>query len=297
MNKYPRISVITPSYNQGQYLEQTIMSVLGQFYPNLEYIIIDGGSSDNSVEILKKYQDRLAFWVSEKDNGQAHAINKGFDRATGDILCWLNSDDMFMPNILNYVAENLNIHNLEIFTGNCIHYSESDENGVSTDGCQTVQYFNKMDLLNADFITQPSTFWTRKTWSRVGPLNEQFHFVFDWEWFIRAKKNDVLFKPVNRTLSLYRIHDAHKTGVGGEKRHEEIMKLYQENGKFENAQIYKQLLSDKKRLNTIYVTFLRYLSAVFRLKITDIQLLIFLFPFKYWKIDRQLLTNLFYVVG
>ena len=98
MNKtYPKISVITPSYNQGIYIEETIQSVLNQNYPNLEYIIIDGGSNDSTVEVIKKYESKIDFWVSEKDKGQADAINRGFAKATGDILCWLNSDDYFFP--------------------------------------------------------------------------------------------------------------------------------------------------------------------------------------------------------
>jgi glycosyltransferase involved in cell wall biosynthesis len=102
---WPKISIVTPSYNQGKYIEETIRSVIMQGYPNLEYIVIDGGSTDNTVEIIKKYQNNISYWVSEKDKGQTHAINKGFEKATGDIVAYLNSDDVYMPYSFSVVAD------------------------------------------------------------------------------------------------------------------------------------------------------------------------------------------------
>src|SRR5262249_46923914 len=120
MDNYPRITIITPSFNQAQFFEQTIASVLDQNYPNLEYIIIDGGSQDHSVEIIRKYDHRLAYWVSEKDRGQTHAINKGLERATGDIIAYLNSDDFYLAGTLHRVAEYFQQHpDVDLLHGRC----------------------------------------------------------------------------------------------------------------------------------------------------------------------------------
>ena len=215
----PKISVITPSYNQGIYIEETIQSVLNQNYPNLEYIIIDGGSNDSTVEVIKKYESKIDFWVCEKDKGQADAINRGFAKATGDILCWLNSDDYFFPETLKYVASQLNIKKKEILFGEVDHIFEPDK---AVKHSNVKNKFDNYNLELYDFIIQPGSFWTKKVWESTGVVDEKLHFVFDWEWFLRAKKNNTEFKYSNKVMSMYRVHDAHKTSNGGEKRQKEI---------------------------------------------------------------------------
>lgn len=223
----PKISIVTPSYNQGQYLEDTILSVLGQKYPNLEYLIYDAASTDNSVEIIKKYENELAYWVSEKDNGQADAINKGFAKSSGEILMWLNSDDVLMPNVLRFIAEQYIDKGDGIYFGNCIHFKENPEGSLYARGSNVGGSYNTVPLELADTIIQPSSFWSKKVWLRNGNLADDFHFGFDWEWFLRAKSNNIPFYSINKPISLYRIHVAHKTGIGGKKRQEELLKIYE----------------------------------------------------------------------
>lgn len=222
---HPRITIITPSYNQGQFIEETIQSVLCQQYPNLEYMIIDGGSDDNTVEIIKKYEKHITYWCSEKDSGQAHAINKGFARATGAILMWLNSDDMLMPNVLQLIAKKYSENPNALYFGNCLHFRHQGNALVSNGSDVTTSYKNNQ-LSEVDFIIQPSSFWSKEIWENVGLLSEELHFGFDWEWFLRVEQKYPLI-PISECISLYRIHDAHKSGIGGYKRQEELFKIYE----------------------------------------------------------------------
>lgn len=225
MKNIPKISIITPSYNQGIFIEETILSVIGQNYPNLEYIIIDGGSTDDTVEIIKKYEKHLHYWISEKDGGQSNAINKGFEIASGDILAWLNSDDIYLPGTLSHIAGLVDIGEPGIYFGNCIHFRETD-NGVISSGSNLVGAHKYNNLNYTDYIIQPSTFWTKQAWGKAGKLREDLHFGFDWEWFLRAKQLAIPFYPLSKCLSMYRFHDAHKTGTGGNRRQQELCTIY-----------------------------------------------------------------------
>ncbi|MEI9947348.1 MAG: glycosyltransferase family 2 protein [Chitinophagaceae bacterium] len=219
----PKISVITPSFNQGRFIEQTILSVIAQKYPNTEYIIMDGGSTDNTVDVIKKYEEHITYWQSQKDNGQAAAINDGFKKATGEILCWLNSDDMYMEDVFDRVAQKFKEkENPSIVFGNCHHFTEG---GGKTRGSDVVKSFGKYKLSLCDYVIQPSSFWNRQTWDTVGQLDESLTYTFDWDWFIRAQAKGTEFVPVEDYLSQYRIHDAHKSGSGDKKRTEELKSI------------------------------------------------------------------------
>ena len=185
MNSYPKVTIVTPNYNLGEYLEQTILSILNQNYPNLEYIIIDGGSTDNSVEIIKKYEDKLAFWVSESDNGMYDAIQKGFDKSTGEIMGWLNSDDMLHPNSLFYIADIFcTFPNVEWIQGRPSFFDK--DGGLFNVG--DIKRWSKYHFLTGNFqwIQQESTFWKRDLWIKTGgSLNTKLQLAGDFDLWLR----------------------------------------------------------------------------------------------------------------
>lgn len=217
----PLISIVVPSFNQGRYIEQTLCSILGQQYPRLEVIVIDGGSTDETLEVVRRYESRLAHFVSEKDNGQASAINKGFRLAKGDILGWLNSDDLYMPCALAKVAQALHpVPARKLVYGGCLNFFEGERRASA----YLPPAYDAKKLRYRLFINQPSSFWTRNLWEAAGELDESLHYVLDWEWFIRASEVGE-FATLSEHLALYRFHAAHKTGVGGEQRATEITAL------------------------------------------------------------------------
>jgi glycosyltransferase involved in cell wall biosynthesis len=218
----PRVSVVTPSFNQAKYLRATLESVLGQNYPNLEYFVLDGGSQDGSREIIVANQHRLAHWRSCPDRGQAAAINEGFSRATGDIFGWLNSDDLYCPGTLGAVAQLLGSEIKEpvVCYGGCeLFWDKTNRREI-----RSAIPFDRVKLQIVDFLDQPSVFWTSPAWEKVGPLDEDLRYGFDWDWFLRASRA-CRFIQIDKLLSRYRIHKEHKSTTGGKDRWNELMKV------------------------------------------------------------------------
>ena len=213
MNKTPKISIITPSLNQGNSIERTIKSVIEQDYPNLEYIVIDGGSTDETVDILKKY-DRKLQWISEKDEGQSDAINKGIKLATGDIIAYLNSDDMYEKNTLRKVADLFIAHpSIMWLTGICRIVDEYDrEIRRAVTGYKNffLSHYSYNILLVTNFISQPATFFRREVIEEIGLFDVKHHLVMDYDYWLRIGRRYI---PgiINEPLAMFRVYRDSKT--------------------------------------------------------------------------------------
>ncbi|MGA9364085.1 MAG: glycosyltransferase [Bacteroidota bacterium] len=211
----PKISIITPSFNQGKFLEETILSVLNQNYPNLEYIIVDGGSTDNSVQIIRKYEKHLAYWVSEKDRGQSHAVNKGLAKATGEIIGWLNSDDTYLPGTLTRIIEAFQRYpEFEVVYGDQVL---TDQNGNWLRIKHELPY-NYHRLCYHSYQSQPATFLKRSVIEKVGGLEEKLYYSMDYEFFLRIGR-ECLVRHVRHLFAAYRLHSLGKSASHGEARH------------------------------------------------------------------------------
>jgi glycosyltransferase involved in cell wall biosynthesis len=211
----PLVSVVTPSFNQAAYLEETIRSVLEQDYPNIEYIVIDGGSTDGSVELIRGYADRLAYWTSEPDRGQADAINKGWARATGDIVAFLNSDDYYLPGAISRVVELFRRNPGAGFaSGQAVWVTESGEHVQKTRFTVDPDECRIFDLHSQTSVPQPAAFVRREVIEKVGMLDPSFHFGLDGEFFLRVLGN---FPGVSTpdVFACMRLHEASKSVGAG----------------------------------------------------------------------------------
>lgn len=215
----PRISIVTPSYNQAQFLEETIRSVLSQEYPNLQYIIIDGNSSDNSVEIIKKYESSLSYWVSEPDDGQTYAIQKGMQFATGEIVNWLNSDDFLLPGALFHIAEIWQKNRaLSVFCGNAI-VVDTASNQLSQRRAALARDTLKLlpDSPPVQGGVQASWFMTKDLWDLVGGVDVILDYTMDTELYYRCYKKNAVFLILDCDIAAYRFHEETKTKKGWTK--------------------------------------------------------------------------------
>ncbi len=215
----PLVSIITPSYNQAAYIEQTILSIREQDYPNIEHIVIDGGSTDGTQDILRRYEDRLT-WVSEKDNGQTDAINKGFRKSTGEIMAWLNSDDVYMPGAVRTVVEHFQQHPEDSFVYGDVLAVDEHETPFGLRSHIRQGDHNEL-VKGVNFIVQPATFWRRRVWETMGELDQTLHYMMDYEYWMRVSADyPIRYLPV--TLAKERMYPAAKTFKGAVPRMEEM---------------------------------------------------------------------------
>lgn len=220
----PKVSIVTPSFKQADFIERTIKSVLDQQYPNLEYFIQDGGSEDGTTAVLKRYEEKLAGWSSEKDNGQSQAINFGFAKTNGEIMAWLNSDDLLLPGAITVVVNYFNTHpEVDVVYGNRLLVDENDK-----EIGRWILPGHDGDVLSwADYVPQETMFWRRSIWDKAGSqIDESFRFAMDWDLLVRFREAGAKFAHLPHFLGAFRIHEQQKTSaVINEIGHQEMDRI------------------------------------------------------------------------
>lgn len=220
---WPRITVVTPSYNQGAFVEETIRSVLLQGYPDLEYVVVDGGSTDGSVAVIEKYERWIARWVSEPDRGQTHAINKGFGGSTGEVMGWVNSDDLLLPNALAHVGRTMGADpGTDVVCGFRL---------TRLDGGQGDEPYvhprPKPGTLERDcYVAQETVYWRRKVYDVAGPLDEEYTYTMDYEYWQRILASGFEFTLIPEFMGVIRIHGSAKGSTMEDVRLMELRKVY-----------------------------------------------------------------------
>ncbi|HSS31224.1 MAG TPA: glycosyltransferase family 2 protein [Nitrospiraceae bacterium] len=209
--EWPKLSIVTPSYNQGSFLERTIRSVLDQAYPNLELIVIDGGSTDNTLEIIRRYERHITYWVSEKDSGQSDALNKGFKRATGEFVGWQNSDDVYLPGSFFEAVDALRQNpEIDVAFANRLDVDEDDR---ITAECRFTPFSRIGYWYEGMSMSNQSAFWRRSVFERVGYFDVDLHAAMDYEFFLRCAFNGIRFRHFRRYWGAIRRHRASKGSV------------------------------------------------------------------------------------
>lgn len=227
MRSNPLVSIVTPSFNQARYLEETIVSVLHQNYPRIEYLVVDGGSQDGSVDILKKYQDGISWWVSEPDQGQTDAINKGFARAKGEIYAWINSDDTYEPYTISEAVDFL-------LSNSDIGMVYGDANFINSKGeiigkFKAKQTNYKRLRRGGVYIPQQAAFWRGALWKQVGPLDPGLYFAMDYDLWLRlARITRIKYMP--KLWANFRLHEDAKTIFADDRCWPEMLKIHKRDG-------------------------------------------------------------------
>ena len=205
----PLVSIITPSFNQAAFLPATLNSVLSQDYEHLELIVMDGGSTDGSVAILEAIHDPRLTWVSEQDRGQSHAINKGLARARGDILTYLNSDDLLTPHTVAFIVDYFEAHpTIDLVTGDCQYI---DQSGVPVRIVAGCPFDLSTTLTGRSYLLQPGTFWRRRVTGQVGEFDEELHYTMDLDYWLRAAVAGFQLSYISGARSQFRLHGQSKT--------------------------------------------------------------------------------------
>ena len=207
----PKISIVIPSYNQGAYIEATINSIIDQEYPNIQILVADGGSTDNTIKVIDRYRKYIYWWVSEKDDGQSNAINKGMRLATGDILSWLNSDDCLMPGTLHRVAKEFTQRkDTDVVYGHRVLINRSGRDV----GKWILPGHDRFILTYADYIPQETMFWTSRIWNKIGgSIDESFKFAMDWDLICKFSDSRARIRLLPFFMGQFRVHSEQKTSA------------------------------------------------------------------------------------
>lgn len=239
IDRFPLVSIVTPSYNQAGYLEETILSVLGQDYPRIEYVIIDGGSTDRSLDIIQAYAERLAYWVSEPDSGQTDAINKGFNRASGEILAWLNSDDIYQPGAVWEAVRFLQDHpEVGMVYGNAHYINGAGEVIGRFPAAQTDYRRLRSGYVH---IPQQGAFFRARLWRMIGPLDPSFYFAMDYDLWVRiAALAPIRYYP--RPWAAFRLHGDAKSIAAADRCWPEMIRVHRRLGGGVLSVIYTKYL-------------------------------------------------------